>query len=123
MKIALACKSLLLTKSLEIFLKNNISSYKKCDFVISDSRLDIDKPLFVISNNTSDLKMPFSESSLMIELDKFYNEIILNKTVNKSEPKIEEVDIDENLKIKIDFLTKKFRDDLVSTMQEYYEKK
>jgi len=123
MKIALACKSLLLTKSLEIFLKQKISSYKKCDFVISDSKIEIDKPLFVISGNTSNLQAPFSESALMIELDKFYNKIGTNKTSSNLVYKAKDIDLSEKLKEKIDFLTKKFRDDLLFTIQEYYEKK
>jgi len=124
MKIALACKSLLLSKSLEIFLKKNISSYKKCDFVISDSKIEIDKPLFLISNDSSNLKLPFSESALMIELDKFYNQIGANKKI--SIDKVHEaknVDLSEKFKEKIDFLTKKFRDDLLCVIEEYYEKK
>jgi len=123
MKIALACKSLLLTKTLEIFLKKNISSYKKCDFVISDNKIEIDKPLFVISGNTSNLQAPFSESALMIELDKFYSKICTNKISNDSVSEAKNTDLNESLKEKIDFLTKKFRDDLIFVMQEYYEKK
>jgi len=123
MKIALACKSLLLTKSLEIFLKTKISSYKKCDFVISDSRIEIDKPLFVISGNTSNLQAPFPASALMIELDKFYNKIGTNKITSNLVHEAKDIDLNEELKEKIDFLTKKFRDDLLSVMQEYYEKK
>jgi len=118
MKIALACKSLLLTKSLEIFLKKKISSYKKCDFVISDSKIEIDKPLFVISGNTSNLQAPFPASALMIELDKFYNKISSNLVY-----KDKDIDLNEKLKEKIDFLTQKFRDDLLSAIEEYCEKK
>ncbi len=115
MKIALACDSLLLTKSLEIFLKKSLTSYKKCDFVISDKNLETDKPLFIISNEASNLQVPFSESSLMIELDKFYTNLI-----SKNRPKDESKnDIHE----KIDFLTKKFRDDLIEVISEHYEKK
>ncbi len=115
MKIALACNSLLLTKSLEIFLKKNLTSYKKCDFVISDKNIEIDKPLFLISSESSNLQVPFSESSLIIELDKFYNNLMSADT-----PKENSVD---EMKEKIDFLTKKFRDDLMEVISEYYEKK
>ena len=118
MKIALACKSLLLTKSLEVFLKNSISSYKKSDFVISDRKLDIDKPLFVISQNDSSLTTPFSHSSLMIELDKFYNNL---KSPKDKDKKYKKKDMEE-LKDKIDLLTTKFKDDLLQTIQEHYEK-
>ena len=123
MKIALACKSLLLTKSLEIFLKQRISSYKKCDFVISDSKIEIDKPLFLISDNTSNLQAPFPASALMIELDKFYNKISTNKISSNLVYKDKDIDLNEKLKEKIDFLTQKFRDDLLSAIEEYCEKK
>ncbi|MDX1809874.1 MAG: hypothetical protein R3331_10070 [Sulfurospirillaceae bacterium] len=118
MKIALICQSLLLSKSLEIFLKNKITSYKKCDFVICDKKLDIDKPQFVISHNDANLNMPFSESSLIIELEKFYNDEILNL------PKVEESvsTKNEDLEEKIDEITKKFRDDLINVIVQYYEK-
>ncbi len=119
MKIALACNSLLLTKSLEIFLKKNLTSYKKCDFVISDQKMEIEKPLFLISDDMSNLQVPFSESSLMIELDKFYVSLTSDKVPQNENSKI----IGDEVKEKIDFLTKKFRDDLIEVMQEYYEKK
>ncbi|MFK5880892.1 MAG: hypothetical protein QM482_01650 [Sulfurospirillum sp.] len=119
MKIALACDSLLLTKSLEIFLKKNLTSYKRCDFVISDKKIEINKPLFLISDKMSNLQVPFSESSLMIELDRFYTNLISDKTSRKESSKIISAEIRE----KIDFLTKKFRDDLIEVMQEYYEKR
>ncbi len=118
MKIALICHSLLLTKSLEIFLKNNITTYKKCDFVISDKKLDIDKPQFIISGESADLDSPFSESALIIELEKFYNNNILSASKDTKTIIPQKIDLEE----KIDFITKKFRDDLVSVIKGYYEK-
>ena len=119
MKIALACNSLLLTKSLKIFLKRELTSYKKCDFVISDKKINIDKPLFVISNKDSDLQLPFSESSLMIELDRFYTNLLSDEKSDEKKINNTQKDMQE----KIDFLTKKFRDDLIEVISEYYEKK
>ncbi len=119
MKIALACKSLLVTKSLEIFLKKHLSSYKRCDFVISDYEIDVDKPVFLISDKISNLQIPFSKSSLIIELDKFYNNLNSEKASNGKILEDEKQDIEK----KIDFLTKKFRDDLIKVISEYYEKK
>ena len=114
MKIALMCNSLLLTKSLNIFLKNSISSYKKCDFVISDQKLELDKPQFIISNESSNLKSPFSESALMIELDKFYNNVCLS---NSAKTDISKSSKDE-IKQKINLLVDKFRDDLMEIIGE-----
>jgi hypothetical protein len=117
MKIALACDSLLLSKSLEIFLKKYIVTYKKCDFVISDRKLGLDKPEFVISDELSNLQRPFSQSSLMIELDKFYRQLRGDFKDDSSEK-----DKKEDLKKKIDFLTQKFSDDLYKLVAEHYEK-
>ncbi len=117
MKIALACDSLLLTKSLEIFLKKYIVTYKKCDFVVSDKKLGLDKPEFVISDELSNLQRPFSQSSLMIKLEKFYEGLSGNFKED-----ISNIDKKEDLRKKIDFLTQKFSDDLYSLVEEHYEK-
>ncbi|WP_024955147.1 hypothetical protein [Sulfurospirillum arcachonense] len=119
MKIALACQSVLLEKSLEIFLKNYLSPYKQCDFVISDSHIEIDKPLFFISSDDSDLNIPFSKSSLIMAIEKFYstmNEQNIEKNVNM----VKKIDINE-LEEKITKLTNNFRDDLVNIIKDYYE--
>lgn len=114
MKIALACQSILLEKSLEIFLKNHITPYKQCDFVISDKEIEIDKPLFYISHDSGNLNIPFSKSALMLALDKFYENLYTD------EVKVEKIDIKE-LEEKIELLTDNFRKDLIKTIKEYYE--
>jgi hypothetical protein len=116
-KIALACQSVLLEKSLEIFLKSYISPYKQCDFVISDREIEIDKPLFYIATENADLIMPFSKSSLMLKIESFHG-LLFEKEV---EEKIEKVDIDK-LEEKIVKLTDSFRDDLIKTIKEHYDK-
>jgi len=114
MKIALACQSVLLEKSLEIFLKSYITPYKQCDFVISDKEIEVDKPLFQIANEGSDLVMPFSKSALILKVENFYD------SLNSSTPSITKVNISE-LEQKITKLTNNFRDDLVKTIKEYYD--
>jgi len=115
-KIALACQSVLLEKSLEIFLKSYIAPYKQCDFVISDKEIEIDKPLFYIATENSDLIMPFSKSSLMLKVESFYDTLFKKTT----EEKIEKIDIDM-LEEKITKLTDSFRKDLISTIKEHYD--
>ena len=116
MKIALACQSILLEKSLEIFLKSYITPYKQCDFVISDKKMEIDKPLFYIANENSDLTMPFSKSNLMLKIEKFYDSLFKKENSNK----VEKIDIKE-LEDKISKLTDNFRNDLVNVIKEYYD--
>lgn len=119
MKIALACQSILLEKSLEIFLKNHLYPYKQCDFVISDRHIEIDKPLFYISSEDSDLNVPFSKSSLILVIEKFYNDI-KHETLKTDTTNINKVDI-KDLEEKITNLTDNFRNDLVNVIKEYYE--
>lgn len=119
MKIALACKSILLEKSLEIFLQEYLAPYKKCDFVISDKNLEIDKPLFYISTADSDLNIPFSKSSLILTIDKFYTSLTQGESPKNLEI-VKKVDIDE-LEGKITDLTDNFRKELINIIREYHE--
>lgn len=114
MKIALACQSILLEKSLEIFLKGYIVPRKQCDFVISDRDIEIDRPLFYIATKNSDLILPFSKSALMIKIEKFYDLLQKPKTNLK---KVDSCELDE----KIAKLVDSFRDDLVKVIKEHYD--
>lgn len=116
MKIALACESILLKKSLEIFLKSRIVPYKQCDFVISDKEVEIDKPLFYIASENSDLIMPFSKSALMLKLEKFYDSLSEEKPQVSSEK-----NKPDRLEEKITTLTDNFRDDLIQLIKEHYD--
>ena len=116
MKIALACQSVLLEKSLEIFLKSYITPYKQCNFVISDRKIEIDKPLFYIATENSDLIIPFSKSALMIKVESFYDSLFKEETKES----IKKVDI-KDIEVKITKLTDNFRDDLVSLIKEHYD--
>ena len=116
MKIALACQSVLLEKSLEIFLKSYITPYKQCNFVISDREIEIDKPLFYIATENSDLIMPFSKSALMLKVENFYGSLFKEEQ-KESIVKVDIKDIEE----KITKLTDNFRDDLVNLIKEHYD--
>jgi len=116
LKIALACQSILLEKSLEIFLKSYITPYKQCDFVISDKKIEIDRPLFYIATENSNLVMPFSKSALMLKIEKFYDSLF----EKEPEESLKKVDIEE-LENKITKLTDSFRDDLLNVIKEYYD--
>jgi len=118
MKIALMCQSLLLSKSLELFLKNKITTYKKCDFVITNKKIEVNKPQFIIAIHDAHLLIPFSESSLIVALEKFYNTNVLNL----AQPQEEAIVPENELKDKIDEITTKFRNDLVSIIAQHYEK-
>lgn len=120
MKISVLCDSLLLKKSLEIFLKEHITTYKNAELIISDKKLDVKKPLLVVgTSEESDIVIPFSKSSLLIRLENIYDKKVGRK---KNSPKKEEKRELWKLEREIDKLTLKFREDLINTIREYYEK-
>ena len=117
MKIAIVCQSLLLSKALKKFLGEQIVSYKQCDFVISDRKIELDKPVFYISPFEGHLLIPFSKSSLLIELDKFFHHLVM---LQSSADLLHNVKDTNLLEEKITALTDKFRTDLIQTIRDYY---
>ena len=92
MRVSVVCESVLLSRSLKMFLKPYLQNYKKSDFVITDKRLDIDKPQFIISHDSSaDLIVPFGNSTLLVALEKFYNKISQDIDTTNLEDKIEKL--------------------------------
>jgi len=117
MKIAVACKSILLQKSLELFLKNYISPYKYSDFIISDREISVDKPLFLISKNeNANLRLPFTKSQLILEIKSFYK-----KNFQSSDTKQQNRDL-SLLEKRVELLCEKFQKELIKTIKEYYER-
>lgn len=73
MKVALVCESPLLQKSLELYLKSSMSSYDACDFVISDKKTKLKKPVLLIGNRKdTELKVPFSKDDILSKAQQFY---------------------------------------------------
>ncbi len=73
MKVALVCDSPLLKKSLEIYLKESVSAYEECDFVISDKKVKSKKPvLFIGKEEGAVLKVPFSKEEVLSKTQQFY---------------------------------------------------
>ncbi|TLD80686.1 hypothetical protein LS70_008945 [Helicobacter sp. MIT 11-5569] len=74
MKIALICDSLLLDRSLEMYLKEYLTSYKLCDFVVATQHVESQKPIFLIGDmEGAHLKIPFTKELLLKELESFYH--------------------------------------------------
>lgn len=117
MKVALVCQSLLLNRALKSFLGEMVVPYKQCDFVISDRKIELDKPIFHISSVEGNLIIPFSKSSLLIELDKFFQHLLLRQgTVDDMVLPTSTHALEE----KITALTEKFRAELIETIRGYY---
>jgi len=117
MKIALVCQSLLLARALKSFLKDDIVPYKQCDFVISDKKIELDKPIFYISaKEDARLSIPFSKTALLLSTEDFYKEL-QSGISNVDQGKTLQHDF---LEEKIAALTEKFRQELVQTLKDYY---
>ncbi len=119
MKVAIVCRSLLLSQALELFLKGKIVSRQACDFIISDEQQNDHKPSFYIASSGGHLAPPFTKSALMIALEKFYHE-----TFKKSSKELENTpssthEIPEILEEKIVALTERFRQELIETLKEH----
>ena len=120
MKVAVQCVSPLLQKSLELFLKDNLSSIKSCDVVVRDqSVLDSEHVSLVIGNdNSCTLQKPFSKSQLFMALEN-----ILDKKVEVVKEPIDvemnELDILEKRIVK---LTDEYQKNIIKTIRAFYEK-
>ena len=74
MKVALVCESPLLKKSLELYLKENVSTYEACDFVISDRAVKSKKPvLYIGKRKDATISVPFSKEQMLSSAQQFYN--------------------------------------------------
>lgn len=116
LKVYINCKSILLQKSLEIFLKNYKASYKTCEVVISDRMVKTEKPLLTIGYKSNDsIKKPFTKSSLMLALDKEKQKLELSKSMNRLNDLEKDDKID--IEIQIEKLTEKFAKDLAQILK------
>lgn len=84
MKIALISDSLLLGKTLEMYLKDYLTSYKVCDFVVATQPIDSQKPVFLIGEyENANLNKPFTKEVLLEKLRIFYESIKNGKKIKE----------------------------------------
>lgn len=114
MKVAIICQSLLLSRALKSFLGEKVVTYKQCDFVISDKKIELDKPIFFLNSKEGELSLPFSKASLLLGLERYY------QTLCEPEVSATAVIPADVLEDKIVALTEKFRQELILTLREYY---
>ena len=120
MKVSVECRSPLIQKSLEIFLKKYLSASKHSDIIIRDEKCFEDERCFYISSKKdADLIKPFSKSQLILALEAKY------KTLAKKdvfvEDKSEELGIDI-LEKRIKQLTSEYQENILKTVRAFYEK-
>jgi len=118
MKIAVECKSLLLQKSLELFLEQHLTSVKYCDICICDVECfeDDDRCFYISQDAKADLIKPFSKSQLILSLEDRYKQI--KKDIHTDD---EEMDF-SILEKRIDFLTQEYKENIIKTVRAFYEK-
>ena len=116
MKYKVECKSLLLQKALEIFLKEYLDENGK---IISDYEGDI-----IIGK---DIKKPFSKSSLLIQLENLENKELVKEFNQIASENNLEIDIDalmtKSFDEKLDELIDEFSQKLKKLIKEEYGKK
>ncbi len=123
MKVALDCNSILLQKSLEIFLVNYLCSKKQADIIVTDKPSLKDSKYFYISTKKeADLIKPFSKAELILALERRYN-------LQQIEPladMVEKKDLKEKLDFsilerRIDQLTQEYKHNIIRAIKAFYE--
>jgi uncharacterized protein YnzC (UPF0291/DUF896 family) len=135
MKIAVECHSPLLQKSLELFLKDHLSTKKNADVTLSDKKhQDNFKRIYISSEKTADLVKPFSKAELYLTLESYFNSDENNNQLNIVKDTKEVHDINNLLNKKkpttfieleqqIITLTQNYQNQLIQTIRDYHEKK
>ena len=122
MKVAVECESPLLQKSLEMFLANYLSSKKKSDLVVRDTKcLNDDKCFYISSDDDSDLKKPFSKSQLILALENRYKKLYQPDSAKEVQTIDKELDF-SILEKRIESLTYEYQQNILRVVKAFYEK-
>ncbi|MEA1919256.1 MAG: hypothetical protein U9N52_05400 [Campylobacterota bacterium] len=129
MKVAVQCVSPLLQRSLELFLKDSLSTIKHCDVVIRDKKVfDNEHMCLIIGNDESaSLQKPFSKSQLymalenLIETDKD-RERVIEIVQEPKESGAQDLNDFDLLEKRIAMLTQEYQDNIIKTVRAFYEK-
>lgn len=127
MKVAIACESPLLQRSLELFLEGYLSSQRHCDIVIRDNLVYSDEHLSLIigTSDDSDLRKPFSKAQLFHalgqKLEALKQEFAPSVSTVMEEEEEGEVSFDI-LERHIDKLTREYQANVLKAVRAFYEK-
>jgi len=115
MKVAVACKSPLLQKSLELFLDKYLTTSSRCDIIVRDEEcLNDEKCFYIGTKQGSDLVKPFSKSQLILALEKRYEKLVPQKNDDSLDFSI--------LEKRIELLTQEYQSNILRTVRAFYEK-
>ena len=126
MKIAVECKSPLMQKSLEMFLKNHLSTLKHCDIVVRDVKcLNDERCFYISSDDNADLVKPFSKSQLILALEARYSSMQKDRLVveeEKEQVHNEYAPLDfDILEKRIESLTQEYQANILKAVRAFYE--
>ncbi|PAF50445.1 hypothetical protein [Helicobacter sp. 13S00477-4] len=122
MKISIMCQSLLLQESLKYYLKDIDSDVEECDFIISDTLIDSNKPICLIGDSSnSDIKKPFNQTRLFKDINNFYHSKIKASTIIAN-PMPDFLNIkNPELKMQIDSILEEFSRKIYQTLKNHNE--
>ncbi len=127
MKVAIACESPLLQRSLELFLEGYLSSLRHCDIVIRDHDVPHDDRLSLLigTSENVDLVKPFSKGELFRRLHEkmtlVKDEILMNECSTPHDESEEKVSF-EILERHIEKLTQDYQANILKAIKAFYEK-
>lgn len=126
MKVAVACESPLLQRSLELFLEGRLSSQRHCDIVVRDHEVHNDEHLSLIigASEYSDLQKPFSKAQLFHALGQKLDGLKQEATQSIF-PLVEEEETQVSFDIlerHIEKLTREYQANILKAVRAFYEK-
>lgn len=117
MKIAIDCKSILMRKSLELFLTKHLATAKNADIIIKDTKCSNDERCFYISaGKDADLVKPFTKAQLVLALERRLKNVSQIKKVKNKE----QMDF-SILEKRIELLTQEYKNNILKTVRAFYE--
>jgi hypothetical protein len=112
LKIAIVCESVLLSRSLEIFLKDS-------DVVLADREFECEKPILLVSSRPkADIRKPFGKTKLYAILENYEKDQKAKKMI--FEPQDTQSGSQDDLDIQIEKLVQDFSKKLIRTIKEHY---
>lgn len=126
MKVAVACESPLLQRSLELFLEGRLSSQRHCDIVVRDREVHNDEHLSLIigTSQSADLQKPFSKAQLFHALGQKID-AVKQEVVQSVSSLVEEEETQVSFDIlerHIEKLTREYQANILKAVRAFYEK-
>lgn len=111
MKVAVECECIVMQKALEIFLKDFLVEHEKADFIVSDTKKNGDKSVFMISDDSAYMNLPFSKEKLILALEEYGFMLEYKK----------DEELNGSIEDKISNLCDNFKINLINIIKEHYE--